>query len=106
MISKPLTEIQRMAEKWRNTLNCGELVAGQSTVGGGSLPGETLPTILFAFSVRSPQAILTKLRNLDTPIIARIEADKVVFDPRTVLADQEDTFLLSLKQIITTGALS
>ena len=106
MISKPLTEIEVMAEKWKNSLNCGELVAGQSTVGGGSLPGDTLPTVLLAFSVRSPQAVLTKLRNLERPIIARIEADKVVFDPRTVLTDQEDTLLHSMKQIMTTGALS
>ncbi len=106
MISKPLTEIQATAEKWKNSLNCGELVAGQSTVGGGSLPGETLPTVLLAFSVRSPQVTLSKLRDLDLPIIARIETDRVVFDPRTVLAVQEETFLHSLKQIITTGALS
>ena len=65
-----------------------EVIRGQSTVGGGSLPCETLPTRLVALAVDSPDAFLAKLRAGDPPVVARIEADRVVFDLRTVMDDE------------------
>lgn len=100
MISCPLAETRSTALRWQNHLGFGELIEGQSTVGGGSLPGESLPSVLFALTVKSPQVFLKKLRELDPPIIARIESDKVIFDPRTVLPGQETEFLRLLMQIL------
>jgi L-seryl-tRNA(Ser) seleniumtransferase len=60
------------------------VIDGQSTIGGGSLPGETLPTKLVALAVNAPDAFLAKLRYGDPPVVARIENDRVVFDLRTV----------------------
>jgi L-seryl-tRNA(Ser) seleniumtransferase len=64
-----------------------ELIDGESTVGGGSLPGETLPTTLIALAseTQSPDALLTTLR--DAGVIARIKDDRVLLDLRTVLDD-------------------
>jgi L-seryl-tRNA(Ser) seleniumtransferase len=64
-----------------------ELADGESTVGGGSLPGETLPTTLIALAseTQSPDAMLTRLR--DAGVIARIKDDRVLLDLRTVLDD-------------------
>ena len=62
-------------------------------VGGGSLPGETLPTYLFSITPASPDKMLKKLRDLPVPVIARIENDSILFDPRTVMPAQEETFL-------------
>ncbi len=98
MISYPLSDIRATAERWKTLLGFGELLDGQSTIGGGSLPGETIPSVLFALTVKSPQGYMKKLRDLDPPIIARIESDKVVFDPRTVLPWQETDFLRSVQQ--------
>jgi L-seryl-tRNA(Ser) seleniumtransferase len=53
-------------------------------VGGGSLPGETLPTKLVALTVNNPDDYLARLRRGDPPVVARIENDQVVFDLRTV----------------------
>ncbi len=100
MISCPLAEIRSTAQRWKSHLGSGELIEGQSTVGGGSLPGETIPSVLYALTVKSPQAFLKKLRDLNPPIIARIESDKVVFDPRTVLAGQETEFLRLLEHTL------
>ena len=48
MIASPLAEIERRARRWRRALRrdgvTAEIVDGESTVGGGSLPGQTLPT--------------------------------------------------------------
>ena len=66
------------------------MVPGRSTVGGGSLPGETLPTCLVALEVDSPDAVAAHLRAGEPPVITRIEDDRLVLDPRTVLPEQEE----------------
>jgi L-seryl-tRNA(Ser) seleniumtransferase len=56
----------------------------RSTVGGGSLPGETLPSIGVALSGPAATKLLDVLRNGAPPIVARIEGRRVVLDLRTV----------------------
>ena len=51
---------------------------GESTVGGGSLPGETLPTKLVALTPPHPNQLADALRLTDPPVIARIEEDRLV----------------------------
>ena len=100
MISEPLEQIKSKAGRWIEFLGQGDLVEGKSTVGGGSLPGETLPTWLIAFSVRHPNKVLSSLREAQPPIIARLEEDRLVLDPRTVLANQEKQLLSNLQMIL------
>jgi L-seryl-tRNA(Ser) seleniumtransferase len=91
----------------------------QSTVGGGSLPGETLPTI--AISVESTQSFgrspsfdtesqdevqdesvdrQAKLfREQPIPIIGRIENDKFVLDLRTVFPQQDEIIISAIRNI-------
>ncbi len=88
MISMPIAEIESRARCWAEAWG-GEVVDGQSTIGGGSLPGETLPTKLAALSARSPNRFLAELRAAPVPVIARVEGDRVVFDPRTVKETEE-----------------
>jgi L-seryl-tRNA(Ser) seleniumtransferase len=78
----------------------GEVVDGLSTVGGGSLPGETLPTRLVALAVRSPNAFAARLRALPAPVIGRVAEGRVVLDPRTVLAEEESALLEGVKQLL------
>jgi L-seryl-tRNA(Ser) seleniumtransferase len=65
---------------------------GDSTIGGGSAPGSTLPTRLVALrhARLSPDAFARALRQAEPPVIARIERDAVVIDLRTVDPDQDD----------------
>ena len=89
MIRLSLSELQGQADEFAQQLRVAgfeaKVIDGQSTVGGGSLPGETLPTKLVALKVASPDGFLTRLRRGDSPVVARIENDRVVFDLRTVL---------------------
>lgn len=103
MISEPLEQIKSKAGRWIEFLGQGDLVEGKSTVGGGSLPGETLPTWLIAFSVRHPNKVLSSLREAQPPIIARLEEDRLVLDPRTVLANQEEQLLSNLQMILSSN---
>ena len=99
MISLPLESIQDRAERWKQTLGFGEVQPGKSTVGGGSLPTEEMPTFTLTLAPAKPDEFLRALREVPPPIIARIENDQVLFDPRTVLPEQEEIFLQTLKQV-------
>jgi L-seryl-tRNA(Ser) seleniumtransferase len=67
-----------------------DVVDVRSTVGGGSLPGETLPSVGLALRTRSAMRTLKTLR-LGTPaVIGRIEADRVILDLRTVPPRSDD----------------
>jgi L-seryl-tRNA(Ser) seleniumtransferase len=100
MISQPLDSIHERANRWIEILDQGAIIAGESTVGGGSLPGETLPTWLVAFKIRHANRLLAKLRKAQPPIIARLEDDQLVLDPRTVLIHQEEALLANLQRIL------
>ena len=71
-------------------LRC-EAVDGDSTVGGGSASGSRLPTKLLAVSCAgiSAPAFASRLRQLDLPIVGRIQQDRVVLDLRTVAPDDD-----------------
>ncbi len=97
MIAMDPKQIQSRARSWVEALNIGEVIQGESTIGGGSLPGEVLPTFLLALKVSSTSQFLGKLRLGNPPIIARTEKDLVLLDPRTVLPEQESELLPGLK---------
>jgi L-seryl-tRNA(Ser) seleniumtransferase len=95
MLTMKREEIERRASHIARELTSSlasvgvDIVDGFSAIGGGSAPGERLPTRLLALAPSSPDALLTKLREHDPPVIARIEQDRVVFDLRTVAPDQD-----------------
>lgn len=100
MMSLTLKQVKGRAEAWRDELGQGKVVEGQSTVGGGSLPDESTPTYLLELQVRSAEKFLRALRRNNPPIIARIENDKILLDPRTVLPEQEGALLVGLKNLL------
>lgn len=100
MLAATSEQVRARAEHWVGELGRGEILPAESTVGGGSLPGETLPTFVLALSVKSPDRLLEKLRRLNPPIIARTENERVLLDPRTVLPEQEGALLVGLKNVL------
>jgi L-seryl-tRNA(Ser) seleniumtransferase len=100
MIATELEEIQERADAWRHTLEQGKVIPGESTVGGGSLPGETLPTYLLALTMASSQRFLDRLRQANIPIIARAQDNMVLFDPRTVLPEQDKLLLDEIREAL------
>ncbi len=100
MIAAPVAALQARAVGWQARLAEHDIAAqvqvGESAVGGGSLPGETLPTVLLAIAHPAPDAVAATLRRQPAPVIGRIQQDRLVFDPRTVLPEQEETLLTAL----------
>jgi L-seryl-tRNA(Ser) seleniumtransferase len=102
MISTPLEKLRERAQFWEQKIGKGQVMEGKSTVGGGSLPGETLPTTLYALECDHPNRLLERLRDSTPPIIARISEDRVVLDPRTVLPEQDNGLLTGVKSALNT----
>ncbi|MEB2288479.1 MAG: L-seryl-tRNA(Sec) selenium transferase [Anaerolineae bacterium] len=97
MISMRPDAIRARAEAWAAQVS-GEVVPAESTVGGGSLPGDTLPTWAFAPRVTRPNVTAARLRAGDPPIIARVSGDRLLLDPRTVLPEQDALVIAALKE--------
>jgi L-seryl-tRNA(Ser) seleniumtransferase len=101
MIALPVTTIEQRAQVWAARLAAAgaaaAVVDGESTVGGGSLPGETLPTRLLALRGPAPNALAARLRQQDPPIIARVAEDQLLLDPRTVGTAEETALLRGLE---------
>jgi L-seryl-tRNA(Ser) seleniumtransferase len=74
---------------------------GESVVGGGSTPGQSLPTRLIAVSHSrlSADDLENELRRNVPPVIARVERDQVILDLRTVLLDQEEEVVEALARV-------
>ena len=88
MISLPADVVRARAQALAGQVG-GEAVAVASTVGGGSLPGETLPSWAVALEGRSPDRLLARLRSGDPPVVGRIEGGRVILDLRTVPAERD-----------------
>ena len=101
MISLSAEEVQGRARRFARRLRAlgaqAEVIPGRSTIGGGSLPGETLPTYLIALRAPSVDALARRLRLGEPAVVGRIEQDRMLLDLRTVLPAQEKALLSALE---------
>lgn len=78
-----------------------EIIDGESVIGGGAAPSSVLPTRLLALTCGdlSADELSARLRASETPVIARVEAGRVLLDLRTVFSDQDEMIATSLARI-------
>jgi len=105
MISAPLEEMERRAELWAKNLNGqAQVIAGESMIGGGSLPGTTLPTRLLAFGGQGKrnltQVVAQRLRCQNPPVVGRISGNSLLLDPRSILPEEDETVLRALVSVV------
>jgi L-seryl-tRNA(Ser) seleniumtransferase len=98
MIRMNADEIRARAEHMRARLLHLEIMEGKSVAGGGSTPDQSLPTWLLAVPGNAV-AVERNLRKNNPPIIARIEADRVVIDLRTVFEEEEAALIAALSAL-------
>lgn len=104
-ISRSPSWLASRVESWMQALDnhpALESIASESAVGGGSLPGKTLPS--HALAVRDPardaDSVATSLRTGRPSVFARIVDDAVVIDARTVLRHQDDDLIEALRALL------
>jgi L-seryl-tRNA(Ser) seleniumtransferase len=104
MLSTDVEEIRRRAGAIVDGLDknvTGQLIDGNSTLGGGSAPGSSLATVLIAATHATVSAteLETLLRLSDPHVVARIQDQRVVIDLRTVMPDQDEQVLRILNAL-------
>jgi L-seryl-tRNA(Ser) seleniumtransferase len=100
MMSMRAEQVRVRVEAWREALGQGEVIESESTVGGGSLPEESMPTFVLALDVKSPDKFLRKMREANPPVIARAANDRVLLDPRTVFEEQDAAIISTLRSLL------
>ncbi len=90
----------RLAERSNSTLR-GEIIEGNSAIGGGAAPTTRLrsPVIALSHETLSAENIEHALRYSDTPVVARINENRVLLDLRTVAIDEEAKLLDALSKL-------
>jgi len=99
MISAPLDHLrvraEAIAQRVRTGGNAVDVVACHTAVGGGSLPGETLPSWAVALG-GAPNALHAHLRMGTPAVVGRIADERLLLDMRTVLPQQDDALCTAL----------
>lgn len=80
----------------------GELLEGESVIGGGAAPSATLPTVLVSLSAAgvSAEELATRLRSGSPPVIVRVEEGRVLVDLRTVFPEEDETLARVFASIV------
>ncbi len=102
MIRTPADEIRARARRLLDGLPgiAAEIVRGESLIGGGSTPEQSLETWLVAVAAPDVVALDRQLRSSDPPVIARIERDLLLLDLRTVFPEEEAELTAALRRAL------
>ena len=92
ILREPADEVRHRAERLARALD-GELagahvIACESAVGGGSLPGYAVPSFGVEVRAPDPSATSARLRSGSPPVFCRVTERGVLFDVRTVSEDE------------------
>jgi len=104
MISAPLVEVEQRAARWALAAKgMAGVIDGETMIGGGSLPGGTLPTRLLALGDKqgrnTARVLGRKLRSREVPVIGRISEDVLLLDPRSVLPEEDEVVIQALRDL-------
>ncbi|HHT9151396.1 MAG TPA: aminotransferase class V-fold PLP-dependent enzyme, partial [Candidatus Wujingus californicus] len=108
MLLTPLNVIEDRCKKIINKINPKiksmldiSIVDGFSEMGGGSLPGERIPTRLISVYSKQLNAeeLAMQLRTYTPPIFGRIEYGRILLDMRTVCDTEVEMIAAALEKI-------
>ena len=111
MLRAPVAEVRARAEQWRAALasrgidGLDGLVVGTIEVvlldavgGGGAFAEEKIPSAGIALTTDDPEALADRLRACDPPVLARIDAGRVVLDARTVMPGEDEAVIAAVER--------
>jgi L-seryl-tRNA(Ser) seleniumtransferase len=99
MAARSIEELRTVAREMLERLGAiaalgthAEAVETQATFGGGTLPGETLPSIGIALALEtgSVDDLARRLREGDPAVVGRIEKDRLILDLRAMTEEEWD----------------
>jgi L-seryl-tRNA(Ser) seleniumtransferase len=101
MLRQTAAGTRARATAWADQVDVGDVIPVESTVGGGSLPGQVISG--FGLAVGSPgrrpsaSTLAARLRRGTPPVVARVHEGRVLLDPRTVPTDQDADLVAALR---------
>jgi L-seryl-tRNA(Ser) seleniumtransferase len=106
-IARPAEDVRAVCERVAACLTMGgmEIVPTLSEIGGGSLPGHTLPSFALAIAAPVGQSVddlARSLRKAVVPVYGRIAQGRLLLDLRAVDADEEETVAAVLSRVLAT----
>lgn len=107
MLRTPVEAIRVRAERLRDELVGAGVVAGvtegQSVLGGGSTPGQGLPTWLVSVSCSDAAEAEARLRAGDPPVVVRVGEERLLADLRTVPEESDQPLARALAAAVAAG---
>ena len=76
------------------------ITATSATIGGGSLPDDTLPSVALVVPTDRPTRIARRLRLGDPPVVGRIEDDRLLLDLRSVDPEEDDELAQAVASVL------
>ncbi|MXX92311.1 MAG: L-seryl-tRNA(Sec) selenium transferase [Chloroflexi bacterium] len=105
MMAVTLDELDDVAKQWSLEIE-SEVSDGRTAIGGGSAPGQTLPTRRLMISAEIlAETIAEQMRSHSPPVIGRIEDERFYIDPRTVLPEERGIVTEALASIAKSAKL-
>lgn len=102
MISAKTDELESRVVAWQKALGFGIIKPSQATIGGGSLPGETLSSWCLEVSQPNLSGFARRLRNGRQSVVGRLEKGRLVLDARSVLPEQDEELIQAVREAVAT----
>ncbi len=99
MLAATIDELRVRARRYVDAIPSASVVESEAYVGGGALPQSAVPSIAVAIATAQPDALTARLRKGATPVVARIEAGRVLLDLRTIASDEDDVVVAALADL-------
>ncbi len=100
-VSRTPDQLHARAADWQAALHDRvQVIESRAAIGGGSLPTQTLASFALAMPSSHPQQLARRLRLASQPVVPRVEDGVVVIDARTVLRDEDDALLATLRDVL------
>ncbi len=103
MITVPESALKKRGEAIRAACPGLEIVlrATRAYLGGGSTPGETIPSLAVVMrSGQGPNALASRFRKYTPPIIGRVENDDFLLDLRTIPPEKDELLIQAIREIL------
>jgi L-seryl-tRNA(Ser) seleniumtransferase len=101
-IAVSVDELEARGRVVADAIDGVRVVEAEATVGGGSLPGETLPSRAVALPGRAT-TVLARLRSGSPAVVGRIERDDVIVDLRSIDAADDEALIAAIRVAIAGG---
>ncbi|NCO69250.1 MAG: L-seryl-tRNA(Sec) selenium transferase [Acidobacteria bacterium] len=106
LVACPHEELRRRAERLRRALGRAGIratvVATRAAIGGGTTPGQTLPS--WAIAIPGGRRVAQALRRGTLPVVARVEQDEVMLDLRAVFPEEDRDLLAAIRAAVASSA--